>query len=82
MVFGIEYIRDLNYYEDHKVKSEFIRDVVGLKLVTSLGGICAIKVFGVNWETEWLGKVPLVGHVWHGMIQDVGPRLCCAYNVR
>ena len=82
MVFGTEYIQDLGYDEDHKAASNVVREVVGLKFVTSLGGICAIKVFGVNWETDWIGKVPRVGHVWHGMIQDIGPRLCCTYNVR
>ncbi len=48
MVFGTEYIQDLGYDEDHKVRSGFIGDVAGLKFVTSLSGICAIKVFGVD----------------------------------
>jgi len=48
MVFGTEYIRDLGYDEDHKVRPGFIGDVAGLKFVTSLGGLCAIKVFGFD----------------------------------
>jgi hypothetical protein len=82
MVFGTEYIQDLDYGEDCKAASKVDRDVVGLKFVTSLGGICAFKIFSVDWETDWIGKVPRVGHVWYGTIQDIGPRLCCAYNVR
>ena len=48
MVFSTEYIQDLGYNEDHKAASNVVREVIGLKFVTSLSGICAIKVFGVN----------------------------------
>lgn len=37
MVFGTEYIQDQGYSKDYKVKS--IRDVAGLKFITSLNGI-------------------------------------------
>jgi hypothetical protein len=63
MVFSTEYIQDLGYDKDHKATSKVVRDVVGLKFVTSLSGICAIKVFSVNWETDWIGKVLRVGYV-------------------
>jgi hypothetical protein len=48
MVFSTKYIQDLGYNEDHKATSNVVREVVGLKFITSLSGICAIKVFSVN----------------------------------
>lgn len=82
MVFGTEYIQDLVIDKDHKGASKVLGDVTGLKFVLGLSGICAIKVFGIDWETDWLGKVPGVGYVWHGMMRDIIPRLRFTYNVR
>jgi hypothetical protein len=48
MVFGTEYIQDLVIDKDHKGTSMVLGDVIGLKFVLSLGGICAIKVVGIN----------------------------------
>ncbi len=52
MVFGTEYIWGLVIDEDHSRTSKVLGDISGLKFVTSLSGICAIKVFGVGWETN------------------------------
>jgi hypothetical protein len=82
MVFGTEYIRALVIDKDHKGTSKIFGEVKGLKVVSSLGGICAIKVVGICWETDWLGKVPSVGFVWHRMIQDIGTCLRFISNVR
>ena len=81
-VFGTEYIRGLVIDKHHKGTSMVLGDVIGLKFVLSLSGICAIKVVGIDWETDWLGKVPGVGYVWHGMMQDIIPCLRFTYNVR
>jgi len=77
-IFGIEYIQDLITDE---VKSEVLGVVTGLRFVASLGGICAIKLLGADWEADWLGKIPMSGHVWHGMIRETIPGLHCTYNV-
>lgn len=81
-VFGTQYIQDLGYNGDHKFTSTVQGDVAGLKFAASVGGICAIQIFGVDWEMDWLGKVPPLGPVWYGMIQDAGYHIRCAYNVR
>jgi hypothetical protein len=81
MVFGTEYIQRLSYDRDCKATSKVLGDVMGLRFIASLGGICAIKVFGVDWETDWLGKVPGRGHFWYGTVNPY-PYLRCIYNVR
>jgi hypothetical protein len=82
MVFGIEYIQHLGYDKDLKVTTKVLGDVIGLQFVASVGGICAIKLLGIDWETSWLGKVLGIGHFWYGTIRDPIPYLRCIYNVR
>jgi hypothetical protein len=82
MVFGTEYIQHLGYDKDLKVTTRVLGDVIGLQFVASVGGICAIKLLGVDWETSWLGKVLGIGHFWYGTIRDPIPYLRCIYNVR
>ena len=82
MVFGTEYIQHLGYDKDLSVTSRVLGDVTGLRFVVGLGGICALKLLGVDWETNWLGKVPEIGHFWYGAIRDPIPYLRCIYNVR
>jgi hypothetical protein len=82
MVFGTEYIQHLSYNKDLEVTSRVLGDVLGLQFVTSVSGICAIKLIGVDWETNWLGNIPRIGHFWYGTIQDPIPYLRCIYNVR
>jgi hypothetical protein len=82
-VFGIDYICGLVIEKSHIRTSKVLGDAIGLKFVSSISGICAIKVVGIGWETDWLGKNPGVGCVWYGMIRDIAiPCLCFTYNVR
>jgi hypothetical protein len=62
MVFSTEYIQHLSYDKDLEVTSRVLRDVTGLQFVVSVGGICAIKLIGIDWETNWLGKILGIGH--------------------
>lgn len=77
-VFGTAYIQDL----DNKEGSKAIPGVViRLTFAMILDGICAIKVFGIDWDTGWLGDIPNTGCIWYGTIQDIGSSLTCSYNV-
>lgn len=77
-VFGAAYIQDL----DNGESSEVIPGVVTrLSFAMVLGGICAIKLFGTDWDTGWLGKIPNTGRIWYGTIQEMGTGLTCSYNV-
>jgi hypothetical protein len=77
-VFGTDYIQDL----ENEPCSTIIPGVVArLEFAMSLGGICAIKLLGSDWDTGWLGKIPRGGCVWYGMIQQPGPSISCSYNV-
>jgi hypothetical protein len=48
MVFGTEYIQRLGYDKDLKVTSSVLGDVIGLRFVASVSGICAIKLISVD----------------------------------
>lgn len=77
--FGTEYIQDLIMDQDCE-GDNIDGDPTEVKYVSSLGGICAIRVLGIDWETGWIGKIPGVDCVWHGMIRV--PNFQCDYNVR
>jgi hypothetical protein len=48
MVFSTKYIQHLGYDKDLKFTSRVHRDVTGLQFVASVGGICAIKLLGID----------------------------------
>jgi hypothetical protein len=78
-VFGISYIQVF----ENKESTITVPDVVKrLSFITVLGGICAIKLFGTNWETDWLGKTPITGPTWYGTMLEIDSSLTCTYNVR
>lgn len=80
-VFGTEYIQNLSNNGDQQGNFEVLGDVTEVKFVASLGGICAIKLVGDGWETDWVGKVPHRGHMWYGTMQELVSSLYCNYNV-
>jgi len=57
-VFGTEYIQDLVEDRDFKGNRGAIGDATSLKYVISFGGLCAIQFLGIDWESEWIGKIP------------------------
>ena len=83
-VFGTAYIQDL----DNGKSSTVIPGVVTrLSFAMVLGGICAIKLFGIGWDIGWLGKIPNKGRIWYGTVKygtvkEMGAGLTCSYNVR
>lgn len=77
-VFGTSYIQSLANEEGSKVIPGV---VVYLKFAMVYGGICAIKLYGNDWDTGWLGVLPSTGHIWYGSIQRLGNTLTCSYNV-
>ncbi|RDL41647.1 uncharacterized protein BP5553_01626 [Venustampulla echinocandica] len=79
-VFGIEYIQELYNMEASKSEDKISGSVTGLIFAESLGGICAIKVLGIGWNTGWHGKVPDRGHVWFGFIKGTVSRLLWNYS--
>ena len=78
-VFGTTYIQDL----DNGKNSKAIPGVVThVSFAMALGGICAIKLFGSDWEIGWLGKISNTGCIWYGIIQNMGTGLIYSYNVK
>jgi len=44
------------------------------------GGICAVKLYGSDWNTSWLGVLPNSGRTWYGCIRRPGNTLACSSN--
>ena len=77
-IFGAGYIYDLENRQGSKV---IPGDVTQLAFAMDFGAVCAIKLFGGDWESGWLGQIPHATCVWYGIIQHPGPSLTCIYNV-
>ena len=77
-VFGTAYIQDIDNREGPKAIPGV---VIRLTFAMSLGGICAIKLFGIDWGTGWLEEIPTTGCIWYGTVQDPSSTLTCSYNV-
>jgi hypothetical protein len=80
-VFGTEYIQDLTSGEEFPVSSKVSGAILGLRFVTGLSGICAVKAIGCDWETNWIGKIPRTGWVWYGMVRGTGHVFYFNYSV-
>jgi hypothetical protein len=78
-IFGTEYIQDLNVNRDSE--GHLVGDITEVKFTSSLVGICAVQLLGVNWKTDWIGKIPSADYAWHGMIRGRVLSLQCEYNV-
>jgi hypothetical protein len=59
-IFGTEYIRNYSIGGASKDDPNILGVVTGSRVAISLGGICAIKLFGIGWNTGWLGKFQLI----------------------
>lgn len=82
--FGTDFIEDIVLSDeciDYKNSSKILGAVKALKFATSLSGVCALKLFGSGWETEWIGKVPVGSYVWFGMIHGKTNTYSCSFNV-
>jgi hypothetical protein len=80
-VFGTEYLQDLICGEASELDSQVPGSVSGVRFVASLGGICAIKLIGCEWETDWIGKIPSTGAAWYGTIRGTVRALHFSYNM-
>ena len=80
-IFGTEYIQELVMDRDLEGNPGSIKDTTGVKYMTSLGGICAIQLLRNDWESDWIGKIPNVQCIWHGIIRGRASTFQCSYNV-
>jgi hypothetical protein len=80
-VFGTEYIQELVMDRDLERNPGSFEDTAGVKFITSLGGICAIQPLSIDWESDWIGKIPNAQCIWYGMIRGRASTFQCSYNV-
>jgi hypothetical protein len=80
-VFGTGYIGDLVTGENSGTSCQVLGVVTGVKFVSCIDGICAIKLIGYDWETDWIGQIPRPGDNWYGMIRGPVSVLYLGYNV-
>jgi hypothetical protein len=77
-VFGTSYIQSLAEGDCPEVIPGVI---IYLKFAMVYGGICAIRLYGSDWKTSWLGVLPKSGRIWYGCIRRPGHTLACSLNV-
>jgi hypothetical protein len=77
-VFGTTYLQDLGNREGSKAIPGVVKRLI---FAMSFNGICAIKLFGINWDTAWLGEIPNNECIWYGSLEGIGSTLTCTYNV-
>lgn len=77
-IFGTEYIRGLNIGNDYQ--GNILGDTTEVVYISSLGGICAIRLQGPGWESHWIGKKPATNCTWYGRIRGEIQTLICGYN--
>ena len=68
-VFGTEYMRELAIDRYLESNLQSFGDIIGLKYISSLGGICAIQLLSINGKSDWIGKIPNGHCIWHGIIR-------------
>jgi hypothetical protein len=73
-LFGTHYLKSLRN-DKTKDAIEIKEEVEFIRVIASLPGICALKLVGTTWESDWIGKVPLAGQLWYGTLRDLGPTL-------
>ncbi|KAH9222306.1 hypothetical protein DL95DRAFT_171971 [Leptodontidium sp. 2 PMI_412] len=76
-VFGTSYIQSL---ADGGCPEVIPGVVIYLKFAMVDGGICAVKLYGSDWNTGWLGSLPNSGRTWYGYIRRPGNTLACSSN--
>ena len=80
-VFGTEYIQDLILDRDYERTHKILKDITWVRYITSLGGICAIQLYGSHWESSWIGKIPSTDCIWHGIVRGTSSCFRFSYNV-
>ena len=83
-IFGTEYIQHLFEEPDDRESEsslEILGVVNGLKFITEFNGVCALKLLGHEWESDWIGRIPTTGRLWYGIIQGILQGIRCHYNV-
>jgi hypothetical protein len=51
-VFGTEYLREFIINKDSKGDFKLPGDTTAVRYIMSIGGICAIRLFGIKWESD------------------------------
>ncbi|RFU30579.1 hypothetical protein B7463_g5803, partial [Scytalidium lignicola] len=80
-VFEADYIREISLQSGSKTEGNIIGNVTALKFAASIGGICSIKLFGADWESDWLGGARNERGVFrYGIIYIKSSKLRICYN--
>ena len=70
-MFGTSYLRRIGNVESEDAV-EIREDLTAIRIIASLAGICAMKLIGSTWESDWIGEKPIAGQIWYGTLKDPG----------
>lgn len=79
-IFGTSYLREVTN-EILKDAVQIQEEVTSIKIIASLPGICAMKLIGSSWESDWIGQQPVAGQIWHGTLHDPGESVEATFTV-
>jgi hypothetical protein len=83
-VLGYAYLEHLlEERDDADFKKTFTipSEVTYLEYVAKFHGLCAIRLKGQGWESNWFGTAPDSDYNQYGCIQGALESLTCEYNV-
>lgn len=79
-IFGTSFLRKISNAEsDSAVQIQ--EDLTAIRIIASLAGICAMKLVGSTWESEWIGQIPVAGQVWYGTLKSPGSKAEAIFTV-
>ncbi|KAJ8067102.1 hypothetical protein OCU04_004477 [Sclerotinia nivalis] len=79
-MYGTQYIQALVTQKDSSLGVKVVGTVTKIQVVSSVHGVCSIRLLGRNWESKWLGTIPRMGPRWYGEITLENNVLVCFYN--
>ncbi|TGO73619.1 hypothetical protein BELL_0346g00070 [Botrytis elliptica] len=81
-MYGTQYIRTLTTQNGPGPSSgiKIVETVTGIQVVSSVHGICSIRLLGQNWKSKWMGTFPHTDRCWYGEVPLDNDGLFCFYN--
>ncbi|TGO44887.1 hypothetical protein BCON_0450g00060 [Botryotinia convoluta] len=81
-MYGTQYIRTLTTQNGPGPSSgiKVVETVTGIQVVSSVHGICSIRLLGQNWKSKWIGTFPHTDSCWYGEVPLDNSVLVCFYN--
>ncbi|KAB8294956.1 hypothetical protein EYC80_006909 [Monilinia laxa] len=79
-MYGTQYLQSLDVRRKSCCGIEVGGALTQIQVISSVHGICSIRLLGSDWKSKWLGAFPQRGRCWYGTIPVNNDDLICFYN--